>query len=104
MHFAQIISPFHSGWPDPNPIRVIQVGQCTWPKSLLRAIQVGRIRYLSVSYRLPNALRPNHCSVPYRLAGSDTYPCHTGRPIKLAQIIAPSNTGWPDPILSETYK
>src|SRR5882724_4328913 len=104
MQLAQIIAPCHAGWPDPIPIRVIQVGQCTWPKSLLRAIQVGRIRYLCVSYRLANALGPNHCSVPYRLAGSDTYPCHTGRPIKLAQIIAPCHTGWPDTILSVSYR
>src|SRR5882762_6324161 len=104
MHLDQIIPPCHTGWPDPIPIHVIQVGQCTWPKSLLRAIQVGRIRYLSVSYRLANALGPNHCSVPYRLAGSDTYPCHTGRPIKLAQIIAPCHTGWPDMILSVSYR
>src|SRR5882724_384333 len=81
-----------------DPIRVIQVGQCTWTKSFPRAIQVGRIRYLSVPYRSANAGGPNHCSVPYRLAGSDTYLCHTGRPMQLAQIIAPCHTGWPDPI------
>src|SRR5882762_6324162 len=104
MQLAQIISLCHTGWPDPIPIRVIQVGQCTWPKSLLRAIQVGRIRSLSMSYRLANAVGPNHCSVPYRLAGSDTYPCHTGWPMHLAQIIAPCHTGWPDMILSVSYR
>jgi len=95
MQLAQFISPCHTSWPDMilsmsyrsanalganhspmpyrlagyNPICVIQVGQCSWPKSLLRAIQV---------------------------AGSDPYPCHTGRPMHLAQIIAPCHTGWPD--------
>src|SRR5258705_530916 len=63
-----------------------------------RAIQVGRIQYLSMPYRSANAGGPNHCSVPYRVAGSDTYPCHTGRPMHLAQIISPCHTGWPDPI------
>src|SRR5882724_219437 len=77
MQLAQFISPCHTGWPD---------------------------MILSMSYRLANALGPNHCSVPYRLAGSDTYPCHTGRPIKLAQIIAPCHTGWPDTILSVSYR
>src|SRR5258705_7597708 len=48
MQVAQTIAPCHTGWPDLIPIRVIQVGQCTWPKSFLRAIQVGRIRYLPV--------------------------------------------------------
>src|SRR5882724_11679267 len=104
MHLAQIIAPCHTGWLDLIPIRVIQVGQCTWPKSLLRAIQVGQIRYLCMSYRSANALGPNHRSVPYRLAGSDTYPCHTGWPIELAQIIAPCHTGWPDMILSVSYR
>src|SRR5882724_7967023 len=99
---ANAVGPIHFsvsyGLAGYDPIYVIQVGQCTWTKSFPCAIQVGRIRFLSVSYRLANALGPNHCSVPYRLAGSDTYPCHTGRPIKLAQIIAPCHTGWPDPI------
>src|SRR5882762_5023251 len=98
----------HTGWPNLISIcairvgrirsytdRVIQVGQCTWTKSFPRAIQVGRIRYLSVPYRSANAGGPNHCSVPYRLAGSDTYPCHTGRPMQLAHIIALCHTGWP---------
>src|SRR5882724_5977874 len=121
MQLAQIIAPCHTGWLDPIPIRAIQVGQCSWPKSLLHAIQVGRIRYLSVPYRLAefdtypchmgwpdtilsvsyrsaNALGPNHSPVPYRLARSNTYPCHTGRPMHLAQIIPPCHTGWPDPI------
>src|SRR5258705_3236914 len=52
MHLALIIPPCHTGWSDPIPIRAIQVGQCSWPKSLLRAIQVGQIRYLSVPYGL----------------------------------------------------
>src|SRR5258705_3244316 len=121
MHLAQIIPPCHAGWPDQIPIRAIQVGQCSWPKSLHSAIQVGWIQYLSVPYRLAefdtypchtgwpdtilsvsyrsaNALGPNHSPVPYRLAGSDTYPCHTGRPMQVAQIIAPCHTGWPNPI------
>src|SRR5882762_5067472 len=124
MQVAQIIAPCHTGWPDPIPIRAIQVGQCSWPTSLLCAIQVGQCSWpnhfsvpyrlakfdtypchtgwpdtiLSVSYRSANALGPNHSPVPYRLAGSDTYPCHTGRPMQLAQIIAPCHTGWPDPI------
>jgi hypothetical protein len=47
MQLTQIIPPCHTGWPDPIPIRVIQVGQCTWPESFLRGIRVGRIQ----SYR-----------------------------------------------------
>src|SRR5258705_119581 len=68
------------------------------------SIQVVPIPILSIPYGYSNAVGPNHCSVPYRLAGSDTYPCHTGRPIKLAQIIAPCHTGWPDMILSVSYR
>ena len=126
MQSAQIISPCHTGWPDLIPIRAIPVGQCSWPKSVLRAIQVGRYlsasyrsanavcpNHLSVPYRSANAVGPNHFSVPYRLAGSDTHPCHTGRPMQSAQIIfpchtgrpmqstqiiSPCHTGWPDPI------
>jgi hypothetical protein len=99
---ANAVGPIHFsvsyGLAGYDPIHVIQVGQCTWTKSFPRAIQVGRIRYLSASYRSANAVGPNHCSVPYRLAGSDPYPCHTGRPMQLAQIISPCHTGWPDPI------
>src|SRR5258705_180285 len=62
------------------------------------SIQVVPIPILSIPYGYSNAVGPNHCSVPYRLAGSDTYPCHTGRPMQLAQIIPPCHTGWPDPI------
>ena len=113
MQLAQIICPCHSGWPDSIPIRAIPVGQCSWPKSVLRAIHVGWIRYLSMPYRSANAVGPNHfsvpyrsasavcpnhLSVPYRLAGSDTYLCHTGWPMQLAQISSPCHTGWPDPI------
>src|SRR5882762_583973 len=153
MHLAQIIPPCHTGWPDPIPIRAIQVGQCSWPKSLLRAIQVGqirylsvpyglagydairviqvgqctwtksfpraiqvgRIRYLSVPYRSANAVGPNHCSVPYRLAGSDTYLCHTGWPnsipiraIRVGRIRSyPCHTGRPmhlDQIIPVPYR
>src|SRR6266481_1502769 len=96
MQLAQIISPCHTGWPDLMPIRAIPVGQCSWPKSFHRAIQVGWIRYLSMPYRLANAVRPNHFTVPYRLARSDTYSCHTGWPMQLAQISSPCHTGWPD--------
>ena len=95
MQLAQIVSPCHTGWPYPIPIRAIPVGQCSLPKSFVRAIQVGRIQYLSMPYRLANAVGPNRFSVPYRLAGSDTYPCHTGRPMQLAQIISPCHTGRP---------
>src|SRR5882724_8287358 len=88
MQLGKIISLCHTGWPDSIPIRAIQVGQCSWPKSFLRAIQVGQIQtypchtgwldmILSMSYRLANAVGPNHFSVPYRLAEFDTYPCHT---------------------------
>src|SRR5882724_9882314 len=77
MHLAQIISPWNTGWPD---------------------------TILSMSYRLPNAGSPNHSPVPYRLAGSNTYLSHTGRPMHLAQIISPWNTGWPDTILSASYR
>jgi len=49
-------SPCHTGWPDPIPIRVIQVGQCTWPESFLRGIRVGRITILSASYRWPDPI------------------------------------------------
>src|SRR5258705_13679903 len=52
-------------------LRAIQVGQCSWPKSLLRAILVGQIRYLSMPYRSANAVGPIHFSVPYGLAGYD---------------------------------
>ena len=52
-------------------LRAIQVGQCSWPKSLLRAIPVGRIRYLSMPYRSANAVGPIHFSVSYGLAGYD---------------------------------
>jgi len=95
MQLAQIICQCHTGWPDLIPIRAIPVGQCSLPKSVLRAIQVGRIRCLSVPYRSANAVGPNHFTVPYRLAGSDAYPCHTGRPMQSAQIIPPCHTGWP---------
>jgi len=66
---AQIIPPCHTGWPDPIPIRAIQVGQCSWPKSLLRAIQVGQIRYLSVPYGLAGydpirVIQVGQCSWP----------------------------------------
>src|SRR6266436_5318461 len=68
---------------------------------------------LSMPCRLANAVGPNDFSMPYRLAGSDTYPCHTGSPMQLAQIASPCqtgllvqfaqiiclcHTGWPDPI------
>ena len=96
MQLAQIICQCHTGWPDLIPIRAIPVGQCSLPKSVLRAIQVGRIRCLSVPYRSANAVGPNHFTVPYRLAGSDTYSCHTGWPMQLAQISSPCHTGWPD--------
>ena len=96
MQLAQISSPCHTGWPDLIPIRAIPVGQCSWPKSFHLAIQVGRIRCLSMPYRLANAVGLNHSSVPYRLAGSDTYLRHTGRPMQSAQIISPCHAGWPD--------
>ena len=51
-----------------------------------------------MSYRSANAVGPNHLSVPYRLAGSDTYSCHTGWPMQSAQISSPCHTGWPDPM------
>src|SRR6266436_3881733 len=89
MQLAQISSPCHTGWLDPIPICAIPVGQCIWPKSVLCAIQVGRIQYPSVPYRSANAVCPNHFSVPYRLAGSDTYPCHTGRPMQLNNSSVP---------------
>ena len=110
-----IISPCHTGWPNSIPIRAIRVGRIrSYPchtgrpmhldQIIPRAIQVGRIQYLSMPYRSANAGGPNHCSVPYRVAGSDTYPCHTGRPMHLARIISPWNTGWPDTILSASYR
>src|SRR5258705_213987 len=69
MPLAQNIPPCHTGWPDPIPIRAIQVGQCSWPKSLLRAIQVGQIRYLSVPYGLAGydpirVIQVGQCSWP----------------------------------------
>jgi len=101
-------------------LRAIQVGQCSWPKSLLRAILVGRIRYLSMPYRSANAVGPIHFSVSYGLAGYDpihviqvgqctwtksfpraiqvgriqSYLRHTGQPMQLAQIISLCHTGW----------
>src|SRR5258705_11110523 len=62
-------SPCHTGWPDPIPIHAIQVGQCSWPKSLLRAIQGGQIGYLSMSYRWANQVGPNHFPVGYECSG-----------------------------------
>ena len=89
MQLAQIICQCHTGWPDLIPIRAIPVGQCSLPKSVLRAIQVGRIRCLSVPYWSANAVCPNHFTVPNRLAGSDTYPCHTGWPMQLNNSSVP---------------
>jgi len=66
-----MISPCHTGWPDPTHIRVIQVGQCSWPII---------------------------CQCHTVLAGSDTYSCHTGWPMQSAQISSPCHTGWPDPM------
>src|SRR5258705_12917371 len=96
-------------------LHAIQVGQCSWPKSLLRAILVGWIRYLSMPYRSANAVGPNHFSVSYGLAGYDlihviqvgqctwtksfpraiqvgliqSYPRHTGRAMQFGQSIDP---------------
>src|SRR5258705_530913 len=56
-----------------------------------------------MSYRSANALGPNHFPVPYRLAGSDTYPCHTGWPMQLPQIISPCHTGWANILLFFAY-
>src|SRR5882672_5203113 len=113
MQLAQIICQCHTGWPDLIPIRAIPVGQCSLPKSVLRAIQVGRIRCLSVPYRSANAVRPNHSSVPYRLAqiiqvgwirypsvpdrsASAVSPNHLSMPYRLAgSDTYPCHTGWP---------
>jgi len=69
MQLGKIISLCHTGWPDSIPIRAIQVGQCSWPKSFLRAIQVGQIQYLSVPYRLAgydpiHVIQVGQCSWP----------------------------------------
>src|SRR6266436_1043027 len=86
---ALIICPCHTGWPDSIPICAIPVGQYSWPKSVLRAIPVGQCSPPKSFLRAIQVGRIRYPSVPYRLTGSDTYPCHTGRPMHLNNSSVP---------------